>query len=376
VAVGVDGSVRWGGEASMAASMRSQDNVVKPGRFDQDVHMPQRPTMIDVARLAEVSLKTVSRVVNGEPNVGLETKERVQDAIVALGFRRNDAARSLRQRHRPRTLGLVIGDVGNPFYSAIARGVEQVVRSREILLITGSSDEDPERERELIRSLLERRVDGLIVAPAATDHRYLLPEMAHGVPIVFIDRPPGRIAADTILLDNAGGVRAAVDHLVALGHERIGFIGDLAEIFTASERLRGYRAALEAHGVGEDPAIVHLGSHGAESAGAALRELLLLPRPPTAMLTGNNRITIGVLGELARSNAALALVGFDDLELADLLQRPLTAVTYDAEAFGRRAAELVIRRLDGHDGPPERLIEPTSLVVRDSGAAPPGIRPI
>jgi LacI family transcriptional regulator len=224
----------------------------------------------------------------------------------------------------------------------------------------------PERERSLIRSLLERRVDGLIVAPAATDHRYLLPDMAHGVPIVFIDRPPGRIEADTILLDNAGGVRAAVEHLLELGHERIGFIGDLPAIFTAGERLRGYRAALIAHGVAEDPAIVHLGSHNAESAALALRELLELPEPPTAMLTGNNRITIGALTELARSHAALALVGFDDLELANLLARPLTAVAYDAEEVGRRAAALVVRRLDGDDGPPEQLIEPTSLVVRAS----------
>jgi LacI family transcriptional regulator len=205
-----------------------------------------------------------------------------------------------------------------------------------MLLITGSSDEDPEQERELIRELLERRVDGLIVAPAAADHRYLLPDIAHGVAVVFIDRPPGSIEADTILFDNAGGVRAAVEHLLELGHERIGFIGDLPPIFTAGERLRGYRAALQAHGVPEDPAIVHLGSHNAASAGLALRQLLELPRPPTAMLTGNNRITIGALTELARGDDALALVGFDDLELAGMLERPLTAVAYDAKELGRR----------------------------------------
>jgi LacI family transcriptional regulator len=324
--------------------------------------------MIDVARVASVSLKTVSRVVNGEPNVRPETEQRVRLAIHELGFRRNDAARSLRQRHTPRTLGLVIGDVGNPFYSAIARGVEQVLRSRDMLLITGSSDEDPEQERDLIRELLERRVDGLIVAPAATDHRYLLPDIAHGVAIVFIDRPAGRIDADTILLDNAGGVRSAVEHLIERGHQRIGFIGDLPTIFTAGERLRGYRAALEAHGLHEDPAIVHLGSHGAESAALALRELLDLPEPPTAMLTGNNRITIGALTELARSREQLALVGFDDLELAGLLGRPLTAVAYDAEELGRRAAAVVVRRLDGYEGPPELVIEPTTLVVRASSA--------
>jgi LacI family transcriptional regulator len=326
--------------------------------------MSTRPTMIDVARLADVSLKTVSRVVNDEPNVRPETVERVQRAIVQLGFRRNDAARSLRQRHKPRTVGLVIGDVGNPFYSAIARGAEQVLRAREMLLISGSSDEDPERERSLIRSLLERRVDGLIVAPASTDHRYLLPDVAHGLALVFIDRPAGRIDADTILLDNAGGIRAAVLHLFELGHERIGFIGDLPSIFTAAERLRGYRAALAERGATEDPALVHLGSHDADSAGLAIRELLELREPPTAVLTSNNRITTGVLSELGRSGAPLGLVGFDDLELADLLSRPLTAVSYDAVELGRRAASLIVRRLDGDDGPPEQLIELTSLVVR------------
>jgi LacI family transcriptional regulator len=326
--------------------------------------MSTRPTMIDVARLADVSLKTVSRVVNDEPNVRPETVERVQRAIVQLGFRRNDAARSLRQRHKPRTVGLVIGDVGNPFYSAIARGAEQVLRGREMLLISGSSDEDPERERNLIRSLLERRVDGLIIAPASTDHRYLLPDVAHGLALVFIDRPPGRIEADTILLDNAGGIRSAVLHLFELGHERIGFIGDLPSIFTAAERLRGYRAALAERGATEDPAIVHLGSHDAESAGLAIRELLELREPPTAVLTSNNRITTGVLSELGSSATTLGLVGFDDLELAGLLRRPLTAVSYDAVELGRRAASLIVRRLDGDDGPREQLIEPTSLVVR------------
>ena len=165
-------------------------------------------------------------------------------------------------------------------------------------------------------------------------------------------------------------MRVAVAHLLELGHRGIGFIGDLPAIFTAGERLRGYRAALETHGIAEDPAIVHLGSHSAESAGFAIRELLGLPEPPTAVLTGNNRITIGVLGELSRVHAELALVGFDDVELADLLTRPLTTVSYDAEACGRRAAALVVRRLDGGNGPPEHLIEPTSLIVRGRSGGP------
>jgi LacI family transcriptional regulator len=320
--------------------------------------------MIDVARQAGVSLKTVSRVVNDEPNVRPETAARVEAAIEQLGFRRNDAARLLRQGRRPHTVGLVIGDVSNPFYASIARGAERELRVRETLLITGSSDEDPELERQLVRSLLERRVDGLIVATAVTDHRYLLPDVAHGLALVFIDRPPRQIDADTILLDNAGGVASAVSHLAGRGHRRIAFVCDHPEIYTASERLRGYREALAAAGLAEDAALVHMGSHDAESARAATAAILALPEPPTAVLAANNRITTGVLDALGRAGAEVDVVGFDDLELGALLARPLTAVAFDAVELGRRAAELVIRRLDGHDGPPERLVEPTALIVR------------
>src|SRR5262249_2297861 len=144
-----------------------------------------------------------------------ETATRVREAIEQLGFRRNDVARALRRGQRFRMLGLVIEDVANPFYSAIARGVEEVTRMRGQLLVTGSSDEDPLRERELALLLCERRVDGLLVVPAGDDHRYLLPDLRLGMQVVFIDRPPGNIDADSVLLDNAGGAWGAAEHLLA-----------------------------------------------------------------------------------------------------------------------------------------------------------------
>jgi len=150
--------------------------------------------MADVARRAAVSIKTVSRVVNEEPGVRPETAALVDEAIERLGFHRNDVARALRRGQRSRTLGLVIEDVSNPFYSAITRGVEEVARRRGLLVITGSSDEEPDRERELIRTLCERRVDGLLIVPAGDDHRYLIPELELGMRAIFIDRPPGRLA--------------------------------------------------------------------------------------------------------------------------------------------------------------------------------------
>jgi LacI family transcriptional regulator, galactose operon repressor len=326
-----------------------------------------RPTMSDVAAAAGVSLKTVSRVVNAEPGVRTETAELVYDAIRELGFRRNDMARALRRGQESRTLGLVIEDVSNPFYSAIMRGVEEVARRYGLLVIAGSSDEDPERERDLAHLLCERRVEGLLVVPAGNDHRYLLPELKLGTRAVFIDRPPGRIRADAVLLDNVGGARAAVEHLLAHGHRRIAMIGDAPTIFTAIERLRGYREALQAGGLTPDDTLVRIGTHDAESAEAAARELLALHNPPTALFTGNNRITIGALHALAWQRPPAALVGFDDLELADLLTLPATVVAYHPAELGRQAAELLCRRLAGDNGPPRRVVLPTRLIPRGSG---------
>ncbi|HEY6031744.1 MAG TPA: LacI family DNA-binding transcriptional regulator [Gaiellaceae bacterium] len=326
-----------------------------------------RPTMTDVAAAAGVSLKTVSRVVNAEPGVTDETAARVREAIELLGFRRNYVARALRRGLRFRMLGLVIEDVGNPFYSAIARGVEEVTRERGLLLLTGSSDEDPARERELARVFCERRVDGLLVVPAGEDHRYLLPELRAGMHAVFIDRPPGNIEADAVLLDNVGGARQAADHLVGRGHRRIAMVVDHMAIFTQRERWRGFCDALAAAGAPIDDTLVRFGVHDTVAAEQATAELLSLASPPTAVFAANNRITIGVLRALAAHGSDLEVVGFDDVELAELLARPLTTVSYDTAELGRRAAELLAQRLEGDASPPQRVILPTTLLVRSAG---------
>src|SRR4051812_17161389 len=167
-----------------------------------------RPTMRDVAVRAGVSLKTVSRVINEEPGVATHTAERVGLAAAELGFQRNDLARSLRQGRSSATIGLVIEDVGNPFYSAIAQAVERTARAHDCMLITSSCEEDPDRERELVRSLVRRRVDALLLVPASRDHAYLHRELGTTTPVIFLDRPPEGYAADCVLLDNQGGARA------------------------------------------------------------------------------------------------------------------------------------------------------------------------
>jgi LacI family transcriptional regulator len=323
-----------------------------------------RPTMTDVAAAAGVSLKTVSRVVNAEPGVTPETAARVWQAIERLGFRRNYVARALRRGQRFRMLGLVIEDVANPFYSAIARGVEEATRERGQLLIMGSSDEDPVRERELALLFCERRVDGLLVVPAGDDHRYLLPELRAGMHAVFIDRPPGNIDADAVLLDNAGGARAAAEHLLGRGHTRIAMVVDEMAIFTQRERWRGFCDALAAAGQTVDDTLVRFGVHDSAAAEEVTGELLSFRSPPTAIFAANNRIAIGVLRALAAHGSDLEVVGFDDVELAELLARPLTTVSYDAADLGREAAALLAARIDGDDRPAQRAILPTALVVR------------
>jgi LacI family transcriptional regulator len=331
-----------------------------------------RPTMRDVARHAGVSLKTVSRVVNGEVGVRPDTAERVNIAITTLGFRRNDIARALRGGERTRSLGLVIKDVGNPFYSQIARGVEEVARAHDLFVISGCSDEDPARERHLIRSLCERRVDGLLVVPSGADHRYLIPEINMGTAVVFIDRPPEEaLKADVVLLDNVGGARSAVAHLIAHGHRRIACLSDLPGIFTADERLRGYDEELREHGVPVNDALVRTGRHDVAGAESAMAELLALADPPTAVFTGNNRLTIGALRAVQAAGAGTALVGFDDLELADMLATPVSVVAHQPAEMGRRAAGLLCRRMAGEELPPQRIVLPTQLIARGSGELPP-----
>lgn len=331
----------------------------------------KRATMNDVARLAGVSLKTVSRVVNGEAGVHPGTAERVLAAIDQLGFRRNLGARNLRRGNSTGTIGVLLEDVANPFYSVLTRAVEEVARQHDAHVLTGSSDEDPDRERELALEFCARRVDGLLVVPAGLRHGYLVPEIHAGLPVVFLDRPAGDIVADTVLVDNLGGTVAAVAHLSRHGHRRIAFLGDAPTIFTASERLRGFREGCARAGLRYDEDLVVMGPHDERGVADALRRTLSRPDPATAVITGNNRITVLVLRALATGAARPALLGFDDFELADLLNPPVSVIAHDTGALGKAAAELLFARLAGDESPPHRVTLPVHLVARGSGETRP-----
>jgi LacI family transcriptional regulator len=328
-----------------------------------------RPTLLDVARRAGVSLKTASRVLNGEPHVAEQTAAKVNSAADELGFRLNVIARELRQGARSTSVGLIISDVANPFYARLARGAERRLRAAGLQLITASSDEDPDAERKLTAELLERRVCGLLITTCLTEHAHLEAERRLGIPVTFLDRPPIDLAADTVAIDNSGGAALATRHLLAQGHRRIGLIGDLSRLTTHRERVAGFQAALVEAGIPDWERYVRADSHDSESAGRAVRELMHSDQPPTALFTTNNRITIGALRALRDSPAPPALVGFDDFELADLLG--VTVISHIPEDMGEIGAGLLLARLNGSDDDPyaERL--PVRLIERGSGERPP-----
>jgi len=326
--------------------------------------------MREVAALAKVSIKTVSRVVNGESGVSPSLAKRVVAASERLNYRHNLTASSLRRSDgRSATIGIVLEDVANPFSSALHRSIEDVAVQRGVLALAGSSDEDGDRERKLVSAFASRRVDGLIIQPSSQDHTYLLSERLAGTAIVFVDRPPAFFDADTVLCDNAAGTRRGVRHLVEQGHRRIGYLGDLHKIATAAERHRGYMEELEHQRIDVDERLVRLDLRGIDKAEAATAEMLSRPHPPTALFAGQNLITIGAFRALRALglHRTVALIGFDDILLADLLEPGITVIAQDPAAIGRTAAQVLFRRLDGDRSPMQHHIVPTRMVTRGSG---------
>ena len=330
-----------------------------------------RPTMNDVARAAGVSLKTVSRVVNGESTVAPELVARVHAAVESLNYRPHIGASMLRRNdRRTRTIGVLVEDVGNPFSSALHRAIEDEARTRGVHVLTGSLDEDPQRERELARAFAQRHADGLIIAPTDQDQSYLAIELAADTPVVFVDRPAEGFPADTVLTTNVMGATEAVRHLVAHGHRHIAFLGDHSRIATARSRHRGYLEALAEAGL--EPVTAHE-LHHSSAAESATMALFNRAEPPTALFTGQNLITIGAVRALRRLrlHREVALVGFDDFPLADLVEPAVTVIAQDPVAMGRTAARALFERIDGDTQPPREFWIPTRMIRRGSGELPP-----
>lgn len=333
----------------------------------------RRPTMRDVAALAGVSLKTVSRVVNNEAGVSPALALRVRHAVDELEFTPDAGARTLRRTdRRTASIALLLENVSNPFSAAVQRAVEDVALPRGVVVFSASLDEDPAREQELARGFGARHADGLIIAPAGDDQSHLAAELRAGTAIVCVDREAQNLPVDSVVTTNALGAAEAVRHLAAAGHRRIAFLGDRPAIATARQRLAGYHDAMRGLGLPVDPALVVSDLRSSTLSDGAVTALLSRPDPPTALFTAQNLVTIGAVRALRRLGREhnVALVGFDDFLLADLLSPAVTVVAQDPTTIGHIAAELLFARIAGDGSPPSVRLVPTTLVRRGSGEIP------
>lgn len=343
--------------------------VVRVTTTSETAGVQPRATLADVARLAGVSAKTVSRVMSGSVNVAPETRQEVLAAARRLRFRPNDIASSLRRGSVTTSVGFVIGDLTNPFYFSVAAGIERELAARGLIMILAATDDDPGTEERVVGTLLKQRVRALIMVPIADDQSYLDGERQLGTPLVFVDRPPSNLAADTVTLDNHEGTAAAVRSLTAIGHRKIAFVCRPGGLYTHQQRLAGYRQALREVGVTDTAAWERTEDLDGPTEEESVRELIALADPPTAIIAGNNKASAGVLRALGDRRDEFAFIGFDDFDFADTAG--LTVIAHDAVELGRRAARLALHRLDQPNGPTRHVHIPTELVHRGSGERPP-----
>jgi LacI family transcriptional regulator len=268
---------------------------------------------------------------------------------------------------------LLLDAVDKPFSAAVNRAVEKVTTGRNTAVFAASSEDDPERERALVAAFTRRRVDGLILTMIGADHSYRQAELEQGTPIVFVDRPPIGVLADAVLTDNFDAAFAATQHLIRQGHRRIAHLGDELAIATARERRRGFGEALNAAGLAGAESQHTDNLRSAPEAFAAVQRLMRSPAAPTALFTSQNLVTIGAIRALHQLGLEqrVAMVGFDDLVLADVLMPGITVIAQDPARIGAIAAERLFARLDGDTAAEQTIIVPSRLITRGSGEIPP-----
>lgn len=332
------------------------------------------PTIREVAERAGVSTMTVSRVLNNSGYVHPETRARVKAAIAEMGYVPNALARSLRFK-QTRTLGLVLSDITNPFFTTIARGVEDVTSQAGFNVIFCNTDESEDKQAAYLTVLAQKRVDGVLLVPARSSETPVSYLRSRNVPVVVLDRRVPHSHVDGVRCDSEGGAYELVRLLIGLGHSRIALLNGPAEVSTAADRAAGYRRALTEAGLTADKTLMFY-ERFTQQAGYSMAEqaLSLVPRP-TALFAANNFIAIGAYRALREAGLRvpedMALVAFDDLPAALVLEPFLTVAMQPAYEMGRRAADLLLARLSGQ-GPdePKEIVLPVEIVVRRSSGGP------
>ena len=331
-------------------------------------------TLKDVARRSGVSAMTVSRVINGGDRVSPQTRQRVEQAIAELGYVPSRVARGL-IRQKTHTLALIVPDVANPFFTLIVRGAEDVARRADYRMILCDTRADLTIERDVIEEMIAHRVEGIAIAPVSDRSRSHLRRLKkYGVPFVLIDRTVPGLDCDVVVGDSAGGARRLLEHLIGLGHRRIGMIVESDEVSTARDRREGYEQALRAAGLPVDPTLVVRATVDPRGGFEGMRRLLELEEPPTAVFTVNNLVALGAI-EAVRAHGLevpddIALVCFDDIEYASRLYPFLTVMAQPAETIGALGTQLLLDRVEGRTREDSRVVVlPAQFVVRRSCGA-------
>ena len=330
----------------------------------------------DIARTASVSSSTVSRALRNSPLVNPETGDKIRRIAEREGYRPSAAARSLVTR-RTHTIGVVVTNISDPFVAGVVSGIEDKAEASGYSVFLANSNAEPDREKRVVRSFEERRVDGIIVTSSRVGalHVPMLSQME--VPIVLLNNQHPSEAAYSVMIDNEGGSFAAASHLAGLGHKRIGYIGDRNGHQSDTERLAGYRRALESAGLAFYPEFVQRGDGAPEGAREALARLLTLEVPPTAVFCYNDMSAIGAMHQARAAGLRvpddLSLVGFDDLYITQYLNPPLTTVRQPMTEMGRLAAQTLLRLL-AKEKTDQTFKIPGELVVRESTAPPKSAR--
>lgn len=329
------------------------------------------PTMRDVADRAGVSTKTVSRVVNNDRYISADVRGRVEEAVASLGYVVDTAARSLRSG-RDTALGVAVPSLADPFFAEIVQGIESRARERGISILVTSLGASPQAEQSAVEALLWRRITGLILAPVSDDHSYLRP-WTDRVPLVFVDRPPCNLVADSVIEDDESAAGVAVEQLLAAGHRRIAVLVPEPAAVTVQRRVQGYRQALTAARIALDDTLEVEVPDSDQDARAVLTQLLATPEPPTALLLASSEVATRVVPaahQLRRTD--LAMISFGDFRMAGALQPSISALDQQPAALGRAAADRVFRRLDKPASTLNRsVLLPIALIDRESGRLPP-----
>jgi LacI family repressor for deo operon, udp, cdd, tsx, nupC, and nupG len=328
------------------------------------------PTIKDVAQLARVSVTTVSRVLNADPAVATDTRERIQRAIAALDYRPSSLARGLRTA-ATRTVGVILPDVTNPFFANVLRGVEQVAWEQGYQLLIGDTGNDPHRQLTYLDLLAGKQADGALILGARGDGRPLA-DLARKLPIVLACEYLDGDLLPSVAIDNIAAAFDATDHLIRLGHRRVGFINGPAEIILCRDRLRGYQLAMRQLGLSDTAGLMDSGCFDIPSGREAALRLLTKPDRPTAIFCGNDEMAIGAI-QAARSlglrvPSDLSVVGFDNITMAEVVEPALTTIAQPMGDLGRRAMELLLDAMRGEQRS-ERIVLPHRIVIRQSCGA-------